>query len=173
MWTTTLTAVSLIGSGIQAGALLLVMYGVCPTFRTLEVPEWMRLHVSLDRSVERYMPALNITTGGTTLVLLFLPQPGLARAVWVAALLCNISLALMSELVNVRINKFVSRQVAVAAGAPVPAARGGAAEPAAAPVTESELMALRERWIGWHGWRTATIVLGFVLYVVAAVAVRS
>lgn len=158
MLTTILIAVGVLGSGIQAGALLMVRYGVCPTFRVLAIPEWMRLHVLLDRSIERYMPALNIVTGGTTLWLLFLTQPADARLLRALALACNIGLALMSELVNVRINK----SVAAAAIGP---------DGAAVPPNEEDharLAAARERWIRWHHWRTADIVAGFLLYVAAA-----
>jgi hypothetical protein len=154
MWSSLLAGVGVVGSGIQAGALLMVLLGVCPTFRVLEIPEWMRLHVSLDRSIERYMPALNVTTGGTTLILLFLAQDNDVRVLRVLALVCNVSLALMSELVNVRINKSVAARVAVQVGGP-----------AAAP--DEDLAQVRERWIWWHRWRTVVIVAGFLLYVAA------
>jgi Anthrone oxygenase len=158
MLTTALIAVGVLGSGVQAGALLMVLYGVCPTFRTLEVPEWIRLHVSLDRSVERYMPALNVLTGATTLWLLFLAQSPEARLLRILALACNIALALMSELVNVRINKAVAARVAVS--------------PAGEPIglddhEHARLVGVRERWIRWHQWRTLDIVAGFGLYVAA------
>jgi hypothetical protein len=154
MWQSVLAGVSLVGSGIQAGALLLVYYGVCPTFRELPVPEWMRLHVSLDRSVEKYMPALNVTTGGTTLVLLFLDQPGPVRLLRIVALAHNIALALMSELVNVRLNKQIAARVLAPVGGP-------------APADEVDFDQVRERWIQWHGWRTLVIVTGFVEYAIA------
>jgi hypothetical protein len=160
MWTTLLAAVGVLGTGIQAGALLMVLYGVCPTFRQIPVPAWMRLHVSLDRSIERYMPALNLTTGGTTLILLFLSQEPEVRLLRVLALVCNISLALMSELVNVRINKAIAQRVAVPAGGP----------DLLDDIDDRErdrLVAVRERWIHWHQWRTLDIVLGFGFSVAA------
>jgi hypothetical protein len=160
MWTSVLAVVSVLGSGIQAGALLMVLLGVCPTMRHMDIPEWMSLHVSLDKSIERYMPALNILTGGTTLALLFLAQDTDVRILRAFALACNISLALMSELVNVRINKAVAARVAVPVGV------GGG------PWLEAEsehLSAVRERWISWHVWRTVVIVTGFALYVLALV----
>src|SRR5437588_11216650 len=111
MLTSLLAVISVLGSGIQAGALLMVLLGVCPTLRQMDIPDWMRLHVALDRSIERYMPALNIVTGGTTLALLFLAQDVDVRTLRAFALACNISLALMSELVNLRINKAIATQV--------------------------------------------------------------
>lgn len=160
MWTFVLTGLSLVGSGIQAGALLMVLYGVCPTFRRMPVPDWMRLHVALDKSIERYMPALNIVTGIATLALLFLPQDPAVRALRIVALCHNIALALASELVNVRINKDIAARVLEPAGGPalesMPAAE------------DDRLSAVRERWIRWHGWRTLIIVTGFAEYVVAA-----
>jgi hypothetical protein len=173
MWTSLLTGLGLLGSGIQAGALLMVLYGVCPTFRQLGVAEWMSLHVSLDRSIERYMPAINLTTGASTLILLFLAQEPAARALRVLALVCNVALALMSELVNVRINKSIARRV----GSAVPVAAGPAGGPVPAPLPgldspeHASLVATRERWIRWHLWRTVDIVLGFALSVVAVLVV--
>ncbi|MDA2813660.1 DUF1772 domain-containing protein [Nocardiopsis sp. RSe5-2] len=161
-WNDLLTSVSLAGSGIQAGALLMVLLGVCPTLRALPVPDWIRLHVALDRSIERYMPALNVATSLATLVLVFLPQDGPARWVRVAALCCNSALALMSELVNVRINKSLKT---VAADMP---ATGGAPGPDT-PLDEERLSAVRERWIHGHAWRTVVITAGFLLYILAAV----
>ncbi|MCH5670865.1 DUF1772 domain-containing protein [Streptomyces gilvus] len=166
MWSSLLTFLGLLGTGIQAGALLMVLYGVCPTFRQLSVPEWMPLHVSLDRSIERYMPAINLTTGGATLLLLFTAQDPAVRLLRGLALACNIALALMSELVNVRINKAIARRVAAAAPA-APSATGGiltGSRPDEAD--ERQLIAVRERWIHWHQWRTVDIVLGFALLVV-------
>lgn len=160
MWTSLLAVISVLGSGIQAGALLLVLLGICPTFRQMDIPEWMRLHVSLDRSIERYMPTLNIVTGGTTLGLLFLAQDADVRVLRIFALICNISLALMSELVNVRINKAVATQVAA------PAMVGGGQWDDA---ESDRLSAVRDRWIHWHVWRTVVIVTGFALYVIAIV----
>ncbi|BCJ56172.1 hypothetical protein Asp14428_76470 [Actinoplanes sp. NBRC 14428] len=162
MWSSVLTGVSLVGSGIQAGALLMVLYGVCPTFRRIPVPEWMRLHVALDSSIERYMPALNIVTGLTTLILLFLPQEPEVRALRIVALAHNIALAVVSEMVNVRINKDIAARVLVPAG--------GVPGPSLDELTEDEterLVAVRERWIRTHGWRTLIIVTGFVEYVIA------
>ena len=158
MWTSVLAALSVLGSGIQAGALLMVLLGVCPTFRRLEISEWMRLHVSLDRSIERYMPALNIVTAGTTVALLVLAPGADVRVLRILALACNISLALMSELVNVRINKSIAARVAVPAGA------GGDRWEAPEP---DRLAAVRERWIRWHLWRTVVIGSGFLFYVIA------
>jgi len=147
-----------IGSGIQAGALLMVLYGLCPTLRQLPVPEWMRLHVSLDRSIERYMPALNLITGGVTLILLFLPQDPEVRFLRVLALAHNIALAVISEAVNVRLNKQIASRVPEFAG---PAGDG-------LPDDERDhLSDIRARWIKWHGIRTAVIAVGFVQYVVA------
>jgi uncharacterized membrane protein len=147
-----------VGAGIQAGALLMILYGVCPTLRRLPVPDWMRLHVSLDRSIERYMPALNLVTGVVTLILLFLPQEPEVRLLRILALAHNVALAVISELVNVRLNKLVAQRV--------PALAGPAGD--ALPDDEREsLSAIRERWITWHGVRTAVIVVGFAEYVVA------
>ena len=162
MLSTVLTATSLVGCGVQAGALLMFYYGVCPTFRAVEVPEWLRMHVSMDHSIERYMPALNLLTSGTSLALLFTAQDGTIRAMRIVALLCNIALALMSELVNVPINRHLKRRV------PVLASQGPAEE-------EREMFRLgllRERWIVWTQWRAVVIALGFVLYVIAALAAR-
>lgn len=159
MLTTVLIAIGLLGSGIQAGALLMVLFGVCPTLRGLDVPDWMRLHVSLDRSIERYMPAINVITGGTMLWLLFLAQSDDARMLRAIALAANLALALMSELVNVPINKTIAGRVAVGAG-------GGGDVPLPAE-ENARLVAMRERWIRWHQWRTADIVAGFALYVTA------
>ncbi|MEV8635695.1 DUF1772 domain-containing protein [Streptosporangium sp. NPDC051023] len=167
MWSSLLTFLGLLGSGIQAGALLMVLYGVCPTFRQLPVPEWMRLHVSLDRSIERYMPAINIITGGATLILLFMPQDGVVRMLRVLALMHNIALALMSELVNVRINKAIARRVAVLAGDVPPSGDSGSVMTVVDGEDTDQLIAARERWIRWHQWRTLDIVLGFVLSIVA------
>jgi Domain of unknown function (DUF1772) len=161
MWTDLLTAVSTVGSGIQSGALLMVLLGVCPTLRALSVAEWMPLHVALDRSIERYMPALNITTGVATLALLFMPQPASARLLRVLALTGNVALALMSELVNVRINKFVAARL-----------RTPAAEGAGIRVAERDLIGLRDRWIDWHVWRTVTIAASFILSVSATLLVH-
>ncbi|MBP2708262.1 DUF1772 domain-containing protein [Microbispora sp. RL4-1S] len=147
MWPTLLTTTSLVGAGIQAGALLMFLYGVCPTLRALDVPSWMRLHVSLDRSIERYMPALNLVTGGSTVILLFLAQDDLARWLRGLALACNIGLALISELANVRLNKVIASR-----------SQSG----------QTEAMAeVRARWITWHGRRTAVISVGFLAYVAA------
>lgn len=165
MWHDLFTAISLLGSGIQAGALLMVLLGVCPTLLALPVPEWIRLHVALDRSIERYMPALNLTTGGTTLILVLLPQDGEIRGIRIAALACNIALAVMSELVNVRINKQVKKvSDAVPAYTGVSGSGDGGAGDAGA-----ELVPVRARWVRWHFWRTWVITLGFGLYVLAAV----
>lgn len=168
MWTSLLAAVGLLGSGIQAGALLMVLYGVCPSFRQMPVPEWMRLHVSLDRSIEQYMPAINLSTGGATLVLLFFAQQPEVRLLRALALVCNVALALMSELVNVRINKSIARRVAAFAA---PVLVGGPSGPGmSAEIGDSEhgrLVAARERWIHWHQWRTLDIVLGFGLSIAA------
>jgi hypothetical protein len=168
MWSSLLAATGLLGSGIQAGALLMVLYGVCPTFREVLVPEWMRLHVSLDRSIERYMPAINISTGGATLVLLFFAQAPEVRVLRALALVCNVALALMSELVNVRINKSIARKVAVLAGGVL---SGGPDDPTFLTETgdweRDRMVAVRERWIRWHQWRTLDIVLGFGLSVAA------
>jgi hypothetical protein len=163
MWSTLLTGTSLVGSGIQAGALLMFYYGVCPTYRSADVPFWMRMHVSMDRSIEKYMPALNLTTGGTSLALLFFSQGGATLGLRIAALACNIALALMSEVVNVPINKVVARRM------PVLAQVGGLAE--AEEIDEAgqlaDLGAMRERWIVWTQWRAWVITAGFILYAVA------
>jgi hypothetical protein len=159
---TVLTATSLVGSGVQAGALLMFYYGVCPTFRGVEVPDWLRMHVSMDHSIERYMPALNLVTGGTSLALLFTAQDGTVRALRIVALLCNIALALMSELVNVPINRYVKRQVPVLANQ----------APAEEQRELAHLAVLRERWIVWTQWRAVVIALGFILYVTATLAAR-
>ncbi|MEV4113898.1 DUF1772 domain-containing protein [Nonomuraea sp. NPDC049695] len=147
MWTTLLTTTSLVGAGIQAGALLMFLFGVCPTLRALDVPSWMRLHVSLDRSIERYMPALNLVTGGSTLVLLFLTQEDLTRWLRALALACNIGLALISELANVRLNKVIASLV-------------DSGDPAV-------MAGVRGRWIVWHARRTLVITAGFLAYVAA------
>lgn len=167
MWSALLTFLGLVGSGVQAGALLMVLYGVCPTFRQLPVPEWMRLHVSLDRSVERYMPAINIVTGGATLLLLFTAQDPAVRVLRGIALAHNVALALMSELVNVRINKAIARRVTAPASGAASGNGGLLTVPRLDDATEQQLVIVRERWIRWHGWRTLDIVLGFVLLVTA------
>jgi Domain of unknown function (DUF1772) len=170
MWSSLLAFVGLLGSGVQAGALLMVLYGVCPTFRQMPVPEWMHLHVSLDRSIERYMPAINIITGGATLALLFTPQDGGVRLLRVLALLCNIALALMSELVNVRINKAVAQRVAVMAGGVPSGGSGSVITAGDGDEDPGRLVEVRERWIRWHQWRTLDIVVGFALSVAAVLA---
>jgi hypothetical protein len=159
VWSTLLTATSLIGSGIQAGALLMFYYGVCPTFRAVDVPLWMRMHVSMDHNIERYMPFLNLTTGGTSLVLLFFSQDGVTRGLRIAALVCNIALALMSEVVNVPINKILARQLPVLAHG---------ASPAHDDPEIVRLGAMRERWIVWTQWRAVVITAGFIMYAIAA-----
>ncbi|WP_433429276.1 anthrone oxygenase family protein [Nonomuraea sp. CA-141351] len=159
MWSTILTGISLAGSGVQAGALLMFLFGICPTFRSVDVPDWMRIHTSMDRSIERYMPVLNVVTGGTTLILLFLPQDGVVRLLRVAALICNVALALISELANVRLNKVIARKSLVLVGA------GGSSAS-----DETQRMAeIRDRWIAWHWVRTLVITTGFLLYIVAAI----
>jgi uncharacterized membrane protein len=154
MWSDLFAGVSLVGSGIQAGALLMFLLGVCPTLAALPLPEWMRLHVALDRSIERYMPGLNLVTSAAALALLFVAQEPQVRALRVLALAHNVALAVISEAVNVRINKRIAARVPATVGAPAPAdtADGGA---------------LRDRWIRWHRIRTAVIVVGFAQYVVA------
>jgi anthrone oxygenase-like protein len=159
---TVLTGTSLVGSGVQAGALLMFYYGVCPTFRAVDVPDWLRMHVSMDHNIERYMPALNLATGGTSLALLFTAQDGSVRAIRIVALLCNIALALMSELVNVPINRYLKR------GLPVLANQA----PAEEQRELAHLGVLRERWIVWTQWRAAVIALGFVLYAIATLRAR-
>ncbi|MFD5541255.1 hypothetical protein ACFWIJ_26405, partial [Streptomyces sp. NPDC127079] len=124
MWSSLLTFLGLLGSGIQAGALLMVLYGVCPTFRRLSVPEWMPLHVSLDRSIERYMPAVNLTTGGATLLLLFTAQDPAVRLLRGLAQASNNALAFLSELVNLPLNNAIARRVAATTPA-APSAAGG------------------------------------------------
>jgi hypothetical protein len=163
MLSTLLTAQSLVGSGIQAGALLMFYLGVCPTLRTMDVPEWMRTHASLDRSIERYMPALNLVTSGTSLILLFLSQDGTVRTMRICALACNIALALMSEIINVPLNKVIARKVPVLADAE---AAGGSGTAEMAEMVE--MAGIRDRWIRWTKWRAVVIAGGFLLYAAAA-----
>jgi hypothetical protein len=143
----------------SSGALLMFYLGVCPTLREMDVPEWMRIHASLDRSIERYMPVLNLVTSGTSLILLFLSQDGTVRAI--CALACNIALALTSEIINVPLNKVIARKVPALAGV-------GAADVSASPEI-AEMARIRERWIRWTKWRAAVITAGFLLYAVAVV----
>lgn len=156
MWSMLFTATSLVGSGVQAGALIMFLVGICPTLRSLTVEEWLPIHVSLDKSIDRYMPPLNITTAATTLILVFLPQDPATRVLRIAALLCNISLGVISEAVNVPINKLVARTVPALVGGPAQVSHG------------VDMVAARERWIRWHAFRTAVITAGFLLYTIAA-----
>jgi Anthrone oxygenase len=165
MWAMLLTGISLIGSGIQAGALLMFYYGVCPTYPQVEVPFWIRMHVSMDRSIERYMPPLNLLTGTSSLALLFFSPAGLTLGLRIAALLCNIALAVMSEAINVPINKRVAKQAPVLVQAGGPAL---AAEPPAAEL--AQLAALRDRWVRWTCWRAWVISAGFILYATAVLS---
>jgi uncharacterized membrane protein len=150
MGSTSLAVASLIGSGIQAGALVMFLLGVCPTLRRLPVPEWLGVHESLDRSIERFMPLLNLFTGGTALALLFFAQDDATRTLRITALCCNIGLALISELVSVPINKRVKK---------AHADRGAAAA--------GDLARLRERWITAHWWRTGVTCAGFGMFTLA------
>jgi uncharacterized membrane protein len=161
MLSTLLTTQSLVGSGVQAGALLMFYLGVCPTLRQMDVPEWMRIHASLDRSIERYMPVLNLVTSGTSLILLFLSQDGTVRAMRICALACNIALALMSEIINVPLNKVIARKV--------PALAGVDAAGVSASAEMAEMARIRERWIRWTKWRAAVITAGFLLYAIAVI----
>jgi uncharacterized membrane protein len=157
MWKPLLAVVSLVGCGIQAGALLMFLFGVGPTLRSIGVPEWMRIHVSLDRSIEKYMPVLNLVTGGSSLVLLFFAQPPQARWFRVAGLVANIGLAVISETANVPLNKRIARRLpALATGGTTGSADAGA----------EDMAAVRTRWMDWHRVRTLTISLGFLCYAV-------
>src|SRR2546421_6829239 len=138
MWKAILASSSLFGCGVQAGALLMFLYGVCPTLQRAEVPDWMRLHVSLDRSIERYMPLLNLKTGATSIALLFFTQPAEVRWLRVTGLAANIALAVLSEAANVPLNKRIARRLPVLAGA------GGQDEPRAEDLAATA--AIRDRW---------------------------
>ncbi|MFD5544112.1 hypothetical protein ACFWIJ_41530, partial [Streptomyces sp. NPDC127079] len=87
------------------------------------------------------------------------------------ALAGNHALALMDQLVNVRINKAIARRVAATTPAAPSAAGGVLTVPPPDEAEERRLIAVRERWIHWHQWRTLDIVLGFALLVTALLTV--
>nr|WP_042191260.1 DUF1772 domain-containing protein [Kibdelosporangium sp. MJ126-NF4]CEL19951.1 hypothetical protein [Kibdelosporangium sp. MJ126-NF4]CTQ97175.1 hypothetical protein [Kibdelosporangium sp. MJ126-NF4] len=162
MLATVLAGISLFGCGIQAGALFMFHMGVLPTYKKVDIPTWMRIHVSMDRSIERFMPFLNLTTGVATLALLFMSDSAESVVLRIAGLCCNIALALLSELVNVPINKKVKKAYEAVA-APVGAAGG-----VSVAMDDSELAGHRAYWARANSWRTTVICVGFALYVIAA-----
>jgi hypothetical protein len=161
MWKAIAADISLVGSGIQAGALLMFLYGVCPTLQSESIPDWIRIHVSLDRSIERYMPSLNLTTSAASLALVFMAQPAEARWFRIAGLAANVSLAIISEAVNVPLNKQIAGRLDALVGA-----RTEGSGPMAGTLGFESMAATRERWVTWHRWRTFVVTAGFLCYAI-------
>ena len=143
-----LTVVLLVSSGIFAGGLVMVAAAIVPTFRALPANTYVKVHQTLSRYVDRFMPLTALLTILVGLALTRL-HTGATRALLVAGVLLTIAVAVISQFGNVPLNRKVRSW-----------------NPEAPPAETSHL---RERWRRLHLLRTFAGVLALAAFAVAAV----
>ena len=150
MWLSLFATVSLVGQGIQAGALFMFMSGVVPTFRTFPVPAWLEMHRSMDSSIERFMPKITVVTILAGVACEVFDQSVEARVLRAIGIAGSLAVVAISEGVNVPINRVIKARLASPDG-----------------YSEAEMSAARTRWITWHRYRTYASVIGLDAFTVA------
>lgn len=150
MLTTVLLAVYAVLLGALAGVLLAVDIAVVPMLAALHGSLFVRIHRTLDPRFDPLMPWVSKLALAAGVALLITESGGVGPRVALAvAEGCLLAVALVSELVNVRINRGIDRWDA--AGLPHDWAR------------------IRARWFRANRVRTILAVAGFLAAVTAAV----
>jgi len=127
----------------------MVAAAVVPTFRSVPASEHVRMHRTLDKYIERFMPFSAVLTilGGAGLV--YLHTETHLRTALIAAVALTVTVSLISHLCNRPINLRMHTWNLDA--------------------LPSDLVEIRERWARLHLLRTLVSVAALALYAAAAV----
>ncbi len=131
-------------SGLVAGGLTLVALAVVPVFEQLPVADWTHLHAALDRYVDRFMPALTVTAVVAGTVAAILTPAASTRVLLAAAVLGDVAVAVVSQTLNLPLNRAVREW-----------------DRRATPATAD---AVRTRWVRFHRLRTAAGIAAAALF---------
>ncbi len=142
--------IALSSAGLFAGGLVMVMCAIVPSWRVMLPEEWVRNQQYVGPYIDRYMPLLDVVAVLSTLLLLRFFWSNFASMVWsITALLGFIAVALISQLVNVPLN----RQVRTWPDLALP----------------THALQLRRGWIIWHAIRTAFGIVAFIALLLAVI----
>lgn len=131
-------------SGLVAGGLTLVALAVVPVFEQLSVADWAHLHAALDRFVDRFMPALTIIAIVAGTVAAVSTPAAAPRLLLSAAVLGDVGVAVVSQTLNLPLNRAVREWDRHA--------------------TPANAGAVRSRWVRLHRLRTAAGVAAAALF---------
>jgi hypothetical protein len=149
MWAAILSVLVLLSGAVLTGGLIMVALAVVPTFRSIPAAEHVRMHRTLDRYIERFMPLSAVLTILGGIALANLHTEAHLRTVLIAAVALTVMVSLISHLFNRPINLRMHTWSLEA----LPA----------------DLVEIRERWARLHLLRTLVSVAALALYAVAAV----
>ena len=152
MWVSLLFVLVLICCGILTGGLVLVAVAVVPAFRSVPAAEHVRMHRTLDRYIERFMPASAIVAILGGIGLAFMHTETRLRMLLILAVALTATVSFISHLFNRPINL-----------------RMHTWDLDALPPNRVEV---RERWARLHLLRTVVSVLALALFALAAVSAR-
>lgn len=130
-------------AGLFAGGLIMVMWAIVPSWQIMRPEEWLRNQQCIGPYIDRYMPLLDGIAVISTLLLLFFCWPRSGPVAWsIAALLSLVAVALISQLVNVPINRQVHSW--------------------SIDLLPAHSLQLRRKWIIWHAVRTSAGIVAFI-----------
>ena len=150
MWTSALTVIVLMTTGTVAGILSDSVLAGIPTYRSLSPSRYVWIHQLIDRHYEPTMPVLVFATIVLDATLALVTGSALCRALYLAALLALLGVAVVSQFAGVRLLRRSVRGV----------------DPDDLPDNWRDP---RPAWRRWHLVRTALVFVAFAVTAVAAV----
>ncbi|TYB39276.1 DUF1772 domain-containing protein [Micromonospora sp. AP08] len=144
-----LRVVVLVGTGLVAGVLFAVALSVVPALLAMPADRYVWAHTLLGRRYDRVMPFVTAAAVLAAVVLAVRADDARHTALYVAAAVCMVGVAAVSQGGNVPINRRVKQTRPEDVG----------------PEWDDP----RRRWRGWHLLRTGLALTACLLAAVAAV----
>jgi hypothetical protein len=143
---------NILSAGLLTGAMMEVAVADIPMFLELLPETFIVVHRGIDRHKHPYMPAYTIIA-----IITALGELWFYRSFWeilciIVGVICILSVGLISELINVPLNRKMHAWASDSAG-------------------EEVLLSMRGKWIRAHYLRTAAGILGFFVLLLPLIVV--